>query len=429
MTTQYYIDLFLQQQQHLQRNFCSVVKEQRERAFNVFKEQGLPNSALEDYQHTNVEKLFQEHLQSTDNCTDTKNASYDVIPSIDAVEVKVVDEKPQNIADNLPRGVFIGSIHDLPKELSHLVEKHYASVADMHNNGTIALNTMLTQDALVIIVSKGVRVDTPIRISNKVSEDANTLINRRLLIVAEKDAHLQIVMGDTTDSLNKQIICQVTEVYAYENAHVQLYEIENNAASTIQVTNTFASLETNANVLIHNISLKNGVTRNNFRVRLGGKNAEAYVGGLVIGSNQQRVDNHAFLDHAVPHCTSTQLFKYVLQDKAQGAFCGRILVQPDAQKTMAYQTNRNLCISPLAKMYSKPQLEIYADDVKCSHGLTTGQIDENALFYLRSRGIAKEQAQKLLMQAFANDVIQHIKLTPLRESLTDILQKRFEETC
>jgi Fe-S cluster assembly protein SufD len=191
------------------------------------------------------------------------------------------------------------------------------------------------------------------------------------------------------------------------------------------LSNLFSEQKENSNVVTSGITLHNGYTRNNYRFRLLGEHAEAHAGGLAICDKTQHIDNFAFLDHAVPNCTSNELFKNVLKDKATGVFCGKILVEKDAQKTQAYQTNRNLVSTDTAQMFSKPQLEIYADDVKCSHGLTTGQLDEDALFYMRARGIDKEEARLLLMVAFTRDVVDMIRIPTLQERLITLIDKRF----
>ena len=221
------------------------------------------------------------------------------------------------------------------------------------------------------------------------------------------------------------MVTQVTEIYADDNAHVEFYELEENSNNVSRHASTFVKQEKSSTTLLNNITLNCGFTRNNYNVILNGEHSEAQVAGVVISDKEQHVDNFVFMDHAKPHCESTQLFKYVLQDHSTGVFCGRILVEKDAQKTMAYQTNNNLCASPDSRMHSKPQLEIYADDVKCSHGLTTGQLDEDALFYLRARGIAKADAELLLMQAFTADVLRLIHIDELRTRLEELVEKRF----
>jgi Fe-S cluster assembly protein SufD len=221
------------------------------------------------------------------------------------------------------------------------------------------------------------------------------------------------------------VVTQVTEVFAGVSAQVDVYELEENSEKVTRLNNLFSEQKDNSNVVTSSITLHNGYTRNNYRFRLLGQHAEAHAGGLAICDKEQHIDNFAFLDHASPNCMSNELFKTVLNDRATGVFCGKILVEKDAQKTMAYQNNRNLLASDSAQMFSKPQLEIYADDVKCSHGLTTGQLDEEALFYMRARGIDKDEARLLLMVAFTRDVVDMVRIESLQERLTNLINKRF----
>ena len=195
--------------------------------------------------------------------------------------------------------------------------------------------------------------------------------------------------------------------------------------NTVRISNLYVKQGANSNVLLNGMTLTNGTTRNGVHVTLAGEGAELDLCGMVIADKNQHVDNHTVIDHAVPRCNSRELFKYVLDDEATGAFSGLVLVRPDAQHTSSQQTNRNLCATRQARMYTQPQLEIYADDVKCSHGATVGQLDERALFYMRQRGIPEKEARLLLMFAFVNEVIDTIRLDALRDRLHLLVEKRF----
>lgn len=210
-----------------------------------------------------------------------------------------------------------------------------------------------------------------------------------------------------------------------DDAVFDYYDIEESSENTSKVSSVFVRQGERSNVLVNGIVLHNGVTRNNYYSAFEGEHAELSLCGMAIADKEQVVDTYTHIDHAVPHCHSNELFKYVLNDSARGSFSGRILVRHGAQKTEAYQSNKNLCASPLAKMYTKPQLEIYADDVKCSHGATVGQLDQNALFYMRSRGIPESEARMLLMFAFTNDVIELVRLDALKDRLRQLVEKRF----
>jgi Fe-S cluster assembly protein SufD len=246
------------------------------------------------------------------------------------------------------------------------------------------------------------------------------------LIILESGAQAKLLVCDHTIDDNPTFATtQVAEIYVEDNAAFDFYELEESSQKNIRLTNTFVQQAASSNVVINNITLSNGVTRNNYQIDLEGERAETHLYGMAIVDAQQKIDNYTTINHKVPKCRSNELFKYILDEEAIGVFSGRITVAQDAQKTEAYQNNRNLLGNNHCRMYSKPQLEIYADDVKCSHGMTTGQLDETALFYMRSRGIPYEEAVLLLKFAFTNDVIQGIRLEGLRDRLKLLIEKRF----
>ncbi len=433
MVEKQYIDLFKQFRSTIDEHSCEVMNACRLEAAEALEQSGLPVKGHEDYLRTNVAKFFEAeyglNLQQLGKGFDPYAAHICNVPELSSALFFMVNDLfyGRNLPENhLPKGVFVGSIREFAQTYPDVARKHYGRIADVKNNGIVAFNTMFAQDGLMVYVPQNVVVEQPIQLINLLQNKVDSLVNRRLLIVAEASSQVKVLVCDHAASGAKFLVTQVTEIYAGENAMVDFYELEETGENVIRLANTFVQQEASSNVLSNNVTLQCGTTRNNYRVKLAGENAEATVCGIVVADKEQHVDTHAFLDHAVPHCQSTQLFKYVLQDHAVGAFCGRILVEQDAQKTMAYQTNRNLITSPTARMYSKPQLEIYADDVKCSHGLTTGQLDENALFYMRARGISEPQARQMLMQAFAVDVLEHIRLDSLKERLINLIDRRFQ---
>mgnify|MGYP003105997257 CR=1 FL=1 len=307
---------------------------------------------------------------------------------------------------NLPEGVIFGSLKEVAEQHPELVKKYYGQLADTSKDGVTAFNTAFAQDGVVFYVPKNV-------------------VNRRVLIILEDGAQARLLICDhAMDNVNF-LATQVIEVFAGENAVFDMYELEETHTSTVRISNLYVKQEANSNVLLNGMTLHNGTTRNTTEVLLAGEGAEINLCGMAIADKNQHVDNHTSIDHAVPNCTSNELFKYVLDDQSVGAFAGLVLVRPDAQHTNSQQTNRNLCAMRDARMYTQPQLEIYADDVKCSHGATVGQLDEGALFYMRSRGIAEKEARLLLMFAFVNEVIDTIRLEALKDRLHLLVEKRF----
>lgn len=268
-------------------------------------------------------------------------------------------------------------------------------------------------------------VEKPIQLVNILRGDVNFMVNRRVLIILEEGAQARLLVCDhAMDGVNF-LATQVIEIFAGENAIFDFYELEETHTSTVRISNMYVRQEANSNVLLNGMTLHNGTTRNTTRVTLAGEHAELNLCGMAIADKNQHVDNHTTIDHAVPNCTSNELYKYVLDEQAVGAFAGLVLVRPDAQHTSSQQTNRNLCATRDAHMYTQPQLEIYADDVKCSHGATVGQLDESALFYMRQRGIPVREARLLLMFAFVNEVIDTIRLDALKDRLHLLVEKRF----
>ena len=277
----------------------------------------------------------------------------------------------------------------------------------------------------MVYVPQGVAVERPIQLVNIFRSDVDLMANRRVLVIMEPRSEAKLLVCDHSIDTVRFLANQVIEVFVGEGASFDYYDLEESSDTTTRFSSLFVKQEAESNVVINGITLTNGLTRNDYQVELLGERAETTLCGMSILDKEQHVDTYTHITHAVPRCKSNELFKNVLNDQAVGAFSGRILVKEGADKTEAYQSNRNLCATREARMYSKPQLEIYADDVKCSHGMTTGQLDEEAIFYMRSRGISLEEARMLLSVAFTSDVIDHVRVEALRDRLHRLVEKRF----
>lgn len=432
MIEQQYIDLFENYRNDLDVNSSEGMNRYRDEAFETFKKIGFPSSKLEDYKHSNIVRAFDAELGlNIRNIPITVNP-YEAfkcdVPNLNTYTYFLINDRFYNEVEqgrNLPEGVFAGSMRMFSEQYSEQFQKYYSKIANIDDNGVIAYNTMFAQDGFVIYVPKNVTVEKPLQLINILRGGVDLNVNRRLLIIAEENAHVKLLVCDHAVDDVHFVVTQVTEIFADVSAQVDVYELEENSAKVTRLNNLFSEQKDNSKVVTSSITLHNGYTRNNFRFKLLGEYAEAHAGGLAICDKKQHIDNFAFLDHAKPNCMSDELFKTVLNDKAVGVFCGKILVEKDAQKTFAYQTNRNLLNSENAQMFAKPQLEIYADDVKCSHGLTTGHLDEDSLFYMRSRGIEKEEARMLLLVAFTRDVVDLVRIPSLQERLVSLIDKRF----
>ena len=360
-----YKDLFVRYREMIDEKSAAGLNKLRDKAFEIFNKQGFPTNKLEEYQHINVAAEFIPDYGLNLNRLPFQGNPYldfrcDVHNLSTQVHYVVNDMYQDKVPASItyPEGVFVGSLKEFAEKYPTVFSKYYGQIADMEKPGIVAFNTMFVQDGFVVYVPKGVVLEKPIQLINILRSTVDFLVNRRVLIIAEDNAQVKLLVCDHTVDNAQFVATQVTEIFAGRDAIVDLYDLEENSDKTTRLAAVFAEQKENSNVLVNNITLNCGTTRNNYQVKLDGEHAEAYVCGMVIADRKQYVDNFAYLDHAKPHCTSTQLFKYVLQDESKGAFCGRILVEKDAQKTQAYQTNNNLCASADAQMFSKPQLEI-----------------------------------------------------------------------
>jgi Fe-S cluster assembly protein SufD len=429
---QQYIDLFAQCEAMINRHSAPVLNKARRSAYDAFCAQGFPTRKQERYKYTDMSQLFAPDYGLNLDRLEIPVNPYEVfkcdVPNMSTSLYFVVNDRFYDRAlpaAHLPEGVLIGSLKAMAEQHPELVERYYGSLAKVEKDGIVALNTMLAQDGLFIYVPKGVVVERPIQIVNILRADVDLMVNRRVLIVLEEGAQLSVLMCDHAADNVKFLSTQVMEIFAAENSHCDLYELEETHNETVRCSNLFVQQAAHSRVLLNGMTLHNGTTRNSTEVYLQGPGAEINLYGMAIEDKQQLVDNHTFIDHQVPECTSNELFKYVLDEQAVGAFAGKVLVREGAQHTSSQQTNRNLCATREARMYTQPQLEIYADDVKCSHGATVGQLNEEALFYMQQRGIPKQEARLLLMFAFVNEVVDRIRIEALKERLHRLVEKRF----
>ena len=403
-----------------------VMNAVRDEAFERFASSGFPSRKVERYKYTDMQKLFEPdyglNLNRLTIPVDPYNAFRCDVPNLSTSLFFVVndvfyhDEKPKG---HLPEGVVIGSLKDFA------TTEYYNRLAGKANDATTDLNTMLAQDGLYVYVPKNVKVDRAIQVINILRSDVDLMVNRRVLIVLEEGAELKMLFCDHAADDRNFLATQVIEAYVGENASLDLYCLEETHYKNVRVSNVYIDQQANSRVNHNVITLHNGVTRNKLDLTFSGEGAECACYGCVIADKQQHVDNNTLITHKVPHCTSNELYKYVLDDKSTGAFAGRVLVEHGAQKTTSQMTNQNLTATKEARMYTQPMLEIYADDVKCAHGSTVGQLNDAALFYMRQRGISLQEAKVLLQNAFINEVIDKMQLEPLRDRLHYLVEKRF----
>jgi len=428
---QSYIELFEQHKEVLADNAPEAMNRSREAAFARFAEKGFPTTADEDYLYSDIAVLFAADYGMNIKRLAFPVNPYDVfrcdVPNLSTQLYFMVNDafyQAQQPKGELPEGVFVGNMDGFMKAYPGVAEKKYAALSDASGKSLVDFNTAFAQDAFVLYVPQGVVMDRAIQVVNILRGNIDLLLNRRFLIIIEDRSEAKLLLCDHGMDEAGFLATQVIEAYVGEGASLDLYELEDNTPKTNRLSSVFVEQKGNSNFSHNGITLNNGFTRNNLFVSLQGEHAEAVAGGIAIADGEQHIDNSVSIDHKAANCRSNELYKYILDNYSTGAFNGRIVVQPHAQKTAAYQTNRNLCLTKEAKMFSRPQLEIYADDVKCSHGLTTGQIDEEALFYMRSRGISREEAMLLLKFAFTADVLDLVRLDPLKDRLRMLIEKR-----
>lgn len=428
-----YIDLYGQCRDMIMGHSVEPLNAVRDAAFEDFKRIGFPTKKVERYKYTDIPALFEPdyglNLNRLEIPVDPYEAFRCDVPNLSTSLYFVLNDgfydKVQPKGHLLPEGVFVGSLAKYAAANPEFVAKYYAKLAKTADDGITALNTMLAQDGLLVYVPKGVVVDRAVQVINILRSDVDLMVNRRVLIVIEAGAEVKLLFCDHAADDRRFLATQVIEAYVGDNASLDLYCLEETHVKNVRVSNVFIEQQRDSRVSHNVITLHNGVTRNRTDLVFAGEGAECDLYGCVIADKHQHVDNNTLIDHKVGHCTSRELYKYVLDGNAVGAFAGRVLVCHGAQKTVSQETNQNLCATKEARMYTQPMLEIYADDVKCAHGSTVGQLNDAALFYMRQRGIPLKEARLLLEFAFANEVIDGIKLVPLRDRLHYLVEKRF----
>ena len=416
----------------IREHSTDVMNAVRDEAFENFKTLGIPTKKLERYKYTDMTKLFEPNYGVNLKRLDIPVNPYDAfrcdVPNLSTSLYFIVNDTfytKTTPKAQLPDGVRIGSLKAEAEKNPELIAKYYARLANTSDDGITALNTMLAQDGLLVYVPKNVRVERAVQVINILRSDVDLMINRRVLIIVEEGAEIKLLFCDHAADDRNFLTTQVIEAYVGRNASLDLYCMEETHEKNVRVSNLYIDQEADSRVNHNIITLHNGVTRNRTDLTLSGEGAECVLNGCAIADKNQVVDNNTLIDHKVPHCDSKELYKYVLDGKATGAFAGRVLVRKGAQKTTSEERNQNICATREARMFTQPMLEIYADDVKCSHGSTVGQPNDAAMFYMRQRGISEKEAKLLLEFAFINEVIDTMKLEPLRDRLHHLVEKRF----
>jgi Fe-S cluster assembly protein SufD len=425
-------NLYTDNHTRISEDTSAFVNHYREQALEDFKRLGIPSKKNEAYRYTDLMNYLKgDYAYEIDPSQVSVNLDELFrcdIPELDTHIVLILNGfyYKQNNPGILPDGVIICSFAEASIKYPEIVDKHYGRYAEASLDSLAALNTLFAQDGFFIYIPEDVVLDKPIQIINIGYSFKNLRLTRRNLIVAEKGSSASILVCDHTLCLQSFITNSLTEVYAGENASIDYVKLQNENSNSSQISNTFVYQEAKSTFSSNTVSLHGGLIRNNLFVKLHGEGAVNNAFGIFFCDDKQHIATYTHIHHVKPNCQSNQLFKGIIDGDGTGAFNGKILVDKYAVKTQAYQRSNNILLSKNARMNSKPHLEIYNDDVKCTHGATIGQLDTDALFYLRSRGIGYTEARQLLMYAFANEVIGKINLVPLRERMIELFEKRLK---
>lgn len=385
----------------------------RKNALDEFRRMGVPTKRHEDYKYINPEGLFRlgEFMAKANVVRPvTSHDVEEMTIAPGAAKVVIVNGifiPELSKLDRLPAGVTVKSIADAVVS-DAIAKKYHSTIANDSSDAFIAWNTAMNESGVFIHIAKGATCDIPVHVVHIASNEAASTFHPRNLIVAESDSSLNVI--ESFDSIGpvKTLTNVVTEVMVHKGAKLNHYRIQTEGDAAHQMNTTCVVAESGSNYCTYTFSFGGAWVRNNLNISFTQEHTESHLYGLYVTNGNRVVDNHTVVDHAVPNCMSNELYKGVVDGKSTAVFNGKIFVRRDAQKTNAYQTNRNILLSDDATVNTKPQLEIYADDVKCSHGTSTGRLDEDAMFYLRARGVGEASARKMLVRAFAEEVVNNV---------------------
>ena len=425
---EWYVSNFKSFEEKLNGQSKSFLHDIRKEALKQLAELDFPTNKNEEWKYTNISPILKHNFIPAINT---------VLPKFSHSEVKellfkgfdyhllvfvngIYSEEFSEIGE-LPKGVVLGSLDKITKENPKLIDGYINKLSKI-DNAFNALNTAYASDGLVLIVPEGKIIKKPIQVLYLNSSDKELVLAMpRNLIIAGKNSQVSVIANYRGYGEKVYFSNIITEVFVDECAVVDLCKVQNENLESYHIEKVQAHQKKNSLFNHYNVTFGGAIVRNDINSLLDGENIETHYYGLYMANGKQHVDNHTFIDHAKPNCMSNELYKGILDDNSRGVFNGKIIVRQDAQKTNAYQQNKTILLSKTATIDTKPQLEIFADDVKCSHGATVGKLDETSEFYIRSRGVPQELAKSMLIRAFANDVIETIKIDPLKEQINHMI--------
>ena len=399
----------------------------RRNAFSRLQNLEFPTTRDEYWKYTRVTPILKESY-----CSDQgQHTNIDIdkykIEGLDTYTLVYINGyyTPELSTISEAEGLVVLPLSEGKKLYPEVFEKHFTQIADDKKHPFTALNTAVHKDGVFLLARSGAVIDKPVRVLNLTQGDC-IAYHPRYLFVAERNSQLKVILSYETSSGGKSFTNAVTEIYVGENASLEHYQLQDKSDANSHIETTHVFQEKHSRFSVATITLRGKIVRNNLNIDQEGEGCESNLSGLYLLTGKQHVDNHTLVDHRWPNSQSNELYKGIMNESSTGVFNGKVFVRQDAQKTNAFQSNQNILLTDDATVYSKPELEIYADDVKCSHGSTTGQLDEEALFYLRSRGLSKDSAKKLLVQAFAADVLETIHIEALKQKIERHIVDRYD---
>ncbi len=407
----------------------TYVHDVRSDAIKIFEEKGFPSKKEEAWKYTSLNSVLKQDYSlfpKQENALEYKDIKQYFIYDIESYKIVFIDGKySSHLSTTTHEGMDICLLSAaLTKPKYRLVIENYFNKAAEKDSLT-SLNTAFAQEGAFINIPKNKIVDKPIQIVHfSTGNESAIMLQPRNLIVVGENSHVQIIERHQSLTDNPVLTNSVTEMFASKRAIIDYYKIQNDKDSASLIDNTFIKQKQESIASVHTFSFGGKLTRNNLNFYQNGQRIDSTLKGITIIGNKQHVDHNTLVHHIEPNCESHQDYKGIFDQNATGVFNGKVIVEKEAQKTNAFQANNNILVSDKATINTKPQLEIFADDVKCSHGCTIGQLDENAMFYMRSRGIPEKEAKGLLMYAFSNNVLSSVKIPEVKQRITKIIAEK-----
>lgn len=425
-----YLSEFRKAEDNMNGEASSEFHQFRKNAIKKFDELGFPALKNEDWKYTNISPLFNYEFETgTDSNINKQDVDKYLIKGLDENIIVFVNgvysEKHSSIIKQ-QKGIVIESLRNVIKNNPGLIIDHIGKYAEI-DNGFTALNTAFAGEGTVIFIPDNAEVNGHIHLLNITGEkEKNILSQPRHIIITGKNSKVKVIESYHSTGSEANLVNAVSEVVVGEGSAVDIYRLQQENENSFQINRTQAIQSANSTFTHYSVTLGGGLVRNDTNIKLDAENCTGNLYGLYLTEGSQHVDNHTLIDHAKPHCQSNEMYKGVLNDRSKGVFNGKVFVREDAQKTNAYQSNKAILLSDTATIDTKPQLEIFADDVKCSHGAAIGQLDDEAVFYLRSRGIDEELARTVLIRAFANDIFETIENDAFHEHLNHLVFEKLK---